>query len=77
MTPCVECVPNFSEGRDPVIVAALGRAVGSLLLDTTSDPDHHRSVLTFAGAPESVAHAAFSAVAVAVERIDITRCKPF
>jgi glutamate formiminotransferase len=73
LTPVIECVPNFSEGRDPVIVAALGRAVGPLLLDTTSDPDHHRSVLTFAGAPENVARAALSVIAVAVERIEITR----
>jgi len=56
-----------------VIVAALGRAAGSLLLDTSSDPDHHRSVLTFAGAPADVADAAVSVIAVAVERIDLTR----
>ena len=57
----VECVPNFSEGRDPVIVATIGSAVDSVpgvsLLDTTSDPDHNRSVLTFAGSPEAVARA--------------------
>jgi glutamate formiminotransferase len=68
----VECVPNFSEGRDPVIVAAIGRAI-PCLLDTTSDPDHNRSVLTFAGAPREVADAALAAARVAVERIDITR----
>ncbi len=71
--PCIECVPNFSEGRDPVIVAALGRAVGPLLLDTTSDPDHHRSVLTFAGAPDAVAESAFAAVRTAAELIDLAR----
>ncbi len=73
----VECVPNFSEGRDPVIVAAIGQAVRELrhvtLLDTTSDPDHNRSVLTFAGAPLAVADAALAAVRAAVEKIDITR----
>ncbi|MGD1069382.1 MAG: glutamate formimidoyltransferase [Bryobacteraceae bacterium] len=68
----VECVPNFSEGRDPVIVAAIGRGV-PCLLDTTSDPDHNRSVLTFAGAPREVADAALAAVRVAVEKIDIRR----
>jgi len=68
----VECVPNFSEGRDLVIVAAIGRAVPRLL-DSTSDPDHNRSVLTFAGAPREVADAALAAARVAVERIDITR----
>jgi glutamate formiminotransferase len=73
----IECVPNFSEGRDPVIVAAIGRAVsavrGVLLLDTTSDPDHNRSVLTFAGAPEAVAEAAFQAVREAAAKIDLSR----
>jgi glutamate formiminotransferase len=73
----VECVPNFSEGRDPVIVASIARAVSSvpgvLLLDTTSDPDHNRSVLTFAGAPPAVADAALAAVRTAAEKIDLTR----
>lgn len=72
----VECVPNFSEGRDPVIVSAIAQAVssaGALLLDTTSDQDHNRSVLTFAGAPPKVADAAVAAVRVAVEKIDLRR----
>jgi glutamate formiminotransferase len=73
----VECVPNFSEGRDPVIVAAIARAVeevaGVLLLHKTADPDHNRSVLTFAGAPAAVADAAVAAVRVAVENIDLSR----
>jgi glutamate formiminotransferase len=73
----VECVPNFSEGRDPVIIAAIASAVeafaGVLLLDKTADPDHNRSVLTFAGSPGPVADAAVSAVRVAAEKIDITR----
>ena len=73
----VESVPNFSEGRDPVIVAAIGQAVSSApgvtLLDTTSDQDHNRSVLTFAGAPQAVAEAAFLAVRAAVAKIDLSR----
>jgi glutamate formiminotransferase/glutamate formiminotransferase/formiminotetrahydrofolate cyclodeaminase len=73
----VECVPNFSEGRDPNVIAAIARAVesaeGAWLLDTTSDPDHNRSVLTFAGNPESVARAAFAATHAALERIDLTK----
>jgi len=73
----VECVPNFSEGRDPVIVASIARAVsaapGALLLDTTSDQDHNRSVITFAGEPGAVADAAVAAVRVAVEKIDLSR----
>jgi glutamate formiminotransferase len=73
----IESVPNFSEGRDPVIVAAIARAVsagpGVWLLDTTSDQDHNRSVLTFAGTPAAVADAAFMAVREAVAKIDLTR----
>jgi glutamate formiminotransferase len=72
----VECVPNFSEGRDPVIVTALGTAVTSVpgvsLLDTTSDPDHNRSVLTFAGSPDAVASAAVEVVRTVIEKIDLT-----
>lgn len=73
----VECVPNFSEGRDPAIVASIARAVSSIpgasLLDTTSDPDHNRSVLTFAGTPEAVTDAAVAATRAAAEKIDLTR----
>lgn len=73
----VECVPNFSEGRDPLIVCGIARAVAETphvrLLDRTSDPDHNRSVLTFAGTPEGVANAAFQAVRVAAATIDLTR----
>ena len=73
----VECVPNFSEGRDPVIVAGIAEAVrsvaGARLLDTTSDPDHNRSVLTFIGPAEAVGEAAFRAVRAAAERIDLTK----
>jgi glutamate formiminotransferase len=60
-----------------VIVASIGRAVSSVpgvsLLDMTSDPDHNRSVLTFAGAPVAVAEAAFEAVRAAAEKIDLGR----
>jgi glutamate formiminotransferase len=73
----VECAPNFSQGRDPAIVDEIGRAAagveGAWLLDITSDADHNRSVLTFAGKPESVAEAALAAAAVAVRRIDLTK----
>jgi glutamate formiminotransferase/glutamate formiminotransferase/formiminotetrahydrofolate cyclodeaminase len=73
----VECVPNFSEGRDPLIVNGIARAIGETprvrLLDKTSDPDHNRSVLTFAGDPGAVATAAFEAVRVASGTIDISR----
>jgi glutamate formiminotransferase len=73
----VECVPNFSEGRRLEVVDALALAVSSVpgvhLLDATSDPDHNRCVLTFAGPPEAVASAMEAAVGVAIERIDMER----
>ncbi len=75
MTKLVECVPNFSEGRDQALVRDLVEIVASvpgvLVLDSTLDPDHHRSVLTFAGPPEAVGEAAFRAVRLARERIDL------
>ena len=69
----VECVPNFSAGRDRAVVDAIARAAGAALLDATSDPDHNRTVLTMAGAPDAVAEAALAAVREAVARIDLTR----
>jgi glutamate formiminotransferase / 5-formyltetrahydrofolate cyclo-ligase len=54
----VECVPNVSEGRDPValerIVGAVKGSPGVELLDWSADPDHNRAVLTYVGEPESV-----------------------
>jgi glutamate formiminotransferase len=71
----VECVPNFSEGRDAATIALLEAAVRSVegvrLLDTHSDADHHRSVLTFVGPAAAVAEAAYQSVRVATERIDM------
>lgn len=73
----VECVPNFSEGRDLRIVdsiaGAVARAQGAVLLDSSSDPDHNRSVLTIAGPPSSIADAAFESISAAVDLIDMTR----
>ncbi len=73
----VECVPNFSEGRDRTVIAAIEQSVtavhGATLLNSTSDADHNRTVLTFAGEAAAVAEAAFAAVAEAVARIDLTR----
>ena len=74
--PLVECVPNFSEGRDAAtvdtIVAAIASA-GAAILHRTSDPDHNRSVVTFAAPPEIVGEAAFRGVRRAVELIDLRR----
>ena len=72
----VECVPNFSEGRDlgkiDAIVQAILAVPEVVLLDRESDPDHNRSVLTFVGPPNAVAAAAFRAVEKAVALIDLT-----
>lgn len=75
--PLVECIPNFSEGRRPEVIEAIVRAMrsagGVYILDTTSDPDHHRSVVTFAGTPEAVEAAMFAAIRQAAELIDMTQ----
>lgn len=75
MNRIVECVPNFSEGRNPSTVQALIASVTSVpdvwLLDYTMDPDHHRSVLTFAGSPEAVGEAALRAIRTATRLIDL------
>lgn len=73
----MECIPNFSEGRDRAVVDAIADAIagvpGVYLLRKESDVDHNRSVVTFAGEPDAVADAAVRGVACAVERIDLTR----
>ncbi|HYL78644.1 MAG TPA: glutamate formimidoyltransferase [Bryobacteraceae bacterium] len=73
----IECVPNFSEGRDAAVVLAIEQAIGSvpgvLLLQRDMDPDHNRSVITFAGPAEAVGEAALRGVATAAERIDLRR----
>ena len=71
----VECVPNFSEGRDArrveAIIAAM-RVEGVRLLDWSMDPDHNRSVVTIAGEPAAVVESALRGVGRAVELIDLT-----
>jgi len=71
----VECVPNFSEGRDArrveAIIAAM-RVEGVRLLDWSMDPDHNRSVVTIAGEPAAVVESALRGVGKAVELIDLT-----
>lgn len=74
MRPLVECVPNFSEGRDQAVLDALTAAIAAFpvhVLDAQRDPDHHRSVITFAGAPQAVSDAMLAAAAVAVARISL------
>lgn len=71
----VECVPNFSEGRDlsklePVLDAIRGTA-GVTLLDVDPGAETNRTVVTFVGAPEPVADAAVAAVAAAAQALDM------
>ena len=74
--PLVECVPNFSEGRDPETIAAIRDAiagtVGAHVLDVSSDPSHHRTVITFVASLEAAVPAALAAMRVARDRIDLT-----
>lgn len=75
-SPLIEAVPNFSEGRRTDVVDELAAAVqtsGARLLDRTSDTHHNRTVLTVAGPPEPVLQGLFSAVEVAIARIDLRR----
>jgi glutamate formiminotransferase len=72
----VECVPNFSEGRDPAKVAAIVEAMqipGVYLLDREMDADHNRCVITLVGEREAIAEAAIRGVGKAAELIDLTR----
>ena len=75
MRRLIECVPNFSEGRDPqsieTLAAAMDAVKGAWVLDRHSDPDHNRTVVTLAGEPEAVAEAALRGVAKAAELIDL------
>ncbi|HYN85530.1 MAG TPA: glutamate formimidoyltransferase [Pyrinomonadaceae bacterium] len=77
MERLIECVPNFSEGRDGRVVARLVEAVesveGALVLGTHADADHNRSVVTFVAPPETVVEAAVRVVSRAAELIDLRR----
>jgi glutamate formiminotransferase len=72
----IECVPNFSEGRDERVVQSIaetiGNTKGALLLGWEMDRDHNRSVVTFAGPPDAVAEAAIRGAGRAAERIDLS-----
>lgn len=75
--PLVECVPNFSEGRDPQVIAAIRDAIaatpGAHVLDVSSDASHNRTVITFVAELASAVPAALAAMRVARDRIDLTR----
>src|SRR5215831_18031794 len=71
----VECVPNFSEGRRPEVVAAIRDAIaaveGVAILDVSSDQSHNRTVITFVAATEHAVDAAFAGMRVARDKIDL------
>ena len=75
--PLVECVPNFSEGRDTAIITAIAaepaRVEGVRVLDVDPGADTNRTVLTFVGPPEAVLEAAFLVIRKAAELIDMRR----
>lgn len=77
MDKIIECVPNFSEGRDPdtveKIVDAFRGGQQVKLLDYQLDQDHNRSVVTVVGQPDALKKAVVQAVAAAVERIDMRK----
>ncbi|MDO8745423.1 MAG: glutamate formimidoyltransferase [Candidatus Brocadiaceae bacterium] len=79
MNKIIECVPNFSEGRDAHkivrITGEIKKVKGVTLLNVESDADYNRTVVTFAGKPEAVRDAAFYAIGMAAEIIDMSRHK--
>ncbi|MBK5240540.1 glutamate formimidoyltransferase [Clostridium sp.] len=76
MARIVECIPNFSEGRNKVVIEKIIDAVrnteGIKLLDYSSDSDHNRTVVTFFGTPERVEKAILDMAARVYENIDMT-----
>jgi glutamate formiminotransferase / formiminotetrahydrofolate cyclodeaminase len=76
MSTLVECVPNFSEGRNKAVVDAIVDAMkipGVSLLDREMDSDHNRCVITIVGDREAIAEAAIRGIGKASELIDLTR----
>jgi glutamate formiminotransferase/formiminotetrahydrofolate cyclodeaminase len=77
MTALIECVPNFSEGRDPDIIRQITSAIesvdGATLLHVDAGQATNRTVVTLAGPPEAVVEAAFRGIARATELIDMRR----
>ncbi len=74
--PIIECVPNFSEGRNQRIIQAIAQAVrdteGATLLDVDAGADFNRTVYTIVGEPDNVLEAAFNAMKVGTELIDMS-----
>lgn len=79
MKQLVECVPNFSEGRDQKIIDAIAASIrkvpGVKLLNVEPDKDYNRTVVTFVGQPQATVEAAYQATKTAAELIDMRRHK--
>ena len=79
MTKIVECVPNFSEGKDKAIIEAISGAIKSVpgvkLLDVDPGVDFNRTVYTFVGEPEAVLEAAFQSARIGLSLIDMRKHK--
>ncbi|MCP5099458.1 MAG: glutamate formimidoyltransferase, partial [Chloroflexi bacterium] len=75
MQQLVECVPNFSDGRNPDVYNSIADAIrnvrGTRVLNVSADPDHNRTVITFVGTPKAVEEAAFQAIATAAKQINL------
>lgn len=71
----IECIPNFSEGRDPKKIQKIKESIshvkGIHILNSTSDTDHNRTVITFVGEPKDVYKASFEAVKTAAKLINL------
>jgi glutamate formiminotransferase/formiminotetrahydrofolate cyclodeaminase len=79
MTKIVECVPNFSEGKDKAVIDAISGAIKSVpgvkLLDVDPGSDFNRTVYTFVGEPEAVLEAAFQSARIGLNLIDMRKHK--
>jgi glutamate formiminotransferase/formiminotetrahydrofolate cyclodeaminase len=77
MNPIIECVPNFSEGRDEQIIRRIAESIsrvnGVKMLLVEAGADANRTVMTFVGLPDAVAEAAYASIATAAELIDMRR----
>ncbi|MCS7074521.1 MAG: glutamate formimidoyltransferase, partial [Bacteroidia bacterium] len=77
MEKIVTCIPNFSEGRNQVVIDKIAQAIASAegvrVLGVEPGASTNRTVITFAGSPESVIEGAFRGIAMAAELIDMTQ----
>ncbi|MBP7709243.1 MAG: glutamate formimidoyltransferase, partial [Bacteroidales bacterium] len=77
MKRIIECVPNFSEGRDKQVISriadVISRVEGVTLFNVDPGEATNRTVMTFAGTPEAVVEAAFQAIKTASENIDMRK----